>query len=106
MYTFRGVDMLARTMTFPNKPVPRTSWISYYFFLFTEGGCDITFWETSENILLTSHKKGESTVIRVQKRKLAKKREKTYHQCTTYCSRRVSRRAMQRDAARLIAEKN
>ena len=39
---------LTRTITFPNKPIPRTSRISCYFFLFADGGCAITFWKTSE----------------------------------------------------------
>ena len=39
-------------MTFPKEPVPRTSWISYCFFLLAEGGCSITFWETSENMMM------------------------------------------------------
>jgi hypothetical protein len=97
LFTLLGM-CLARTMTFPNKPVPRTSWISYYFFLFAEGSCDIAFWETSEDISLILRKKGESVVIRVQKRKLAKKeekeKEKTYQHVLR--GRRVSRHTAQR----------
>ena len=44
--------LFTRTMTFPNEPVPRTSRMSYCFFLFADGGCAITFWETSENIFV------------------------------------------------------
>jgi hypothetical protein len=40
----------ARTMTFPNAPVPSTLWISYCFFLLADGGWGKTFWETSENM--------------------------------------------------------
>jgi len=39
-------------MTLPNGPIPRTSWISYCFFLFAEGNWAITFREKSENTLL------------------------------------------------------
>jgi hypothetical protein len=45
---------LVRTITFPKEPVPRTSWISYCFFLLAEGGWGITLWETSENMMLIS----------------------------------------------------
>jgi hypothetical protein len=34
---------------------PEDVLISYCFFLFADGGCVITFWETSENISLSSH---------------------------------------------------
>jgi hypothetical protein len=50
-------------MTLPNEPVPRTSWISYCFFLFAEGGCDITFWETSENISLTLRNSNQRLIL-------------------------------------------
>ena len=36
-------------MTFLDEPVQRTSRISYWFLLFADGGCAMTFWETSGN---------------------------------------------------------
>jgi len=83
IYAFRNVDTpyILYTMTFLNKLVPRTLWISYYFFLFTKASCNIIFWKTSENILLMSHKKGKSMVMSTKekvRKKKEKKKEKTY----------------------------